>query len=124
MLSNEMKQKVRRLFHAERLPVGTIARMLGLHHSTVRRAILHDGVPLVAIPRRSSKLDPFVPFLVDALERYPGCNPASIERRSRRCSMRSTLVSRSGDDSARCRDICRSVADRHALELRPTYEPR
>ena len=55
MLSNEMKQKVRRLFHAESLPVGTIARMLGLHHSTVRRAILHDGVPLVAIPSRLLK---------------------------------------------------------------------
>lgn len=78
MLSNEMKQKVRRLFHAERLPVGTIARMCGLHHSTVRRAILHDGVPLVAIPKRSSKFDPFVPFLVDALERYPGVTASRL----------------------------------------------
>ncbi len=76
MLSDELKAKVRRLFHAERLAIGTLARMLGLHHSTVRRALLHDGVPLAAMQTRPSRLDPYVPFIVDALERYPGI-PAS-----------------------------------------------
>ena len=40
MISDELRSKIRRLFHAEQWPVGTIARELGLHHSTVRRALL------------------------------------------------------------------------------------
>ena len=34
---------IRRLLHAERWPIATIARHLGLHHSTVRRALLGAG---------------------------------------------------------------------------------
>jgi len=78
MLSDELKAKIRRLFHAERLPIGTLARMLGLHHSTVRRALLVDGVPLAAIPTRPSKLDPYVPFVIDALSRYPGISASRL----------------------------------------------
>lgn len=78
MLSDELKAKIRRLFHAERLPIGTVAKTLGLHHSTVRRALIHEGVPLTAISRRPSKLDPYLPFVVDALERYPGITASRL----------------------------------------------
>lgn len=78
MLSDEQKNRIRRLYHAEGLAVATIARTLGVHHSSVRRAILRDGVPLTTLSTRKSKLDPFVPFMVDALERYPGITASRL----------------------------------------------
>jgi len=71
MISAELKAKVRRLFHAEGWPVGTIARFVGLHHSAVRGALLKDGVPQSALATRRSKLDPYLPFVVGTLEKYP-----------------------------------------------------
>ena len=39
MLSKELVAEVRRLYYAEHWKVGTIASELGLHHTTVRRAL-------------------------------------------------------------------------------------
>ena len=78
MIPTELAAKIRRLFHVERWPVGTIARQCGVHHQTVRRALLHDGVPLAALPTRRSKADPFVPFIVKTLEDYPGLHASRL----------------------------------------------
>ena len=78
MISDELKSKIRRLYHAEQWPVGTIARELTLHHSTVRRALLGDGVPLASLPTRKTKLDPFLPFVIDVLEKYPTVTASRI----------------------------------------------
>jgi transposase len=67
----DLEAKIRRLFHAESWPIRTIAGQLGVHHSTVRRALLRDGVPLSAVPTRRSKADPYVPFIVQTLEKHP-----------------------------------------------------
>lgn len=71
MIPAELEAKIRRLFHAEKWPVGTVARQLGVHHDTVRRVLLRDGVPLGSLPTRRSKADPFVPFIVQTLTTYP-----------------------------------------------------
>lgn len=71
MIPLELEAKIRRLFHAEKWPVGTIGRHLGVHHSTVRRALRRDGVPLSALPTRRSKVDPFVSFVTETLATYP-----------------------------------------------------
>lgn len=71
MIPADLEAKIRRLFHAEKWPVGTIARQLSVHHSSVRRVLLRDGVPLTAIPVRRSKADPFVPFILATLAEYP-----------------------------------------------------
>lgn len=78
MISDELKSKIRRLYHAEQWPVGTIARELTLHHSTVRRALLGDGVPLASLPTRKTKLDPYLPFVLDVLEKYPKVTASRI----------------------------------------------
>ncbi len=39
MLSKELVAEVRRLYYAEHWKVGTITSELGLHHTTVRRAL-------------------------------------------------------------------------------------
>lgn len=71
MIPAELEAKIRRFYHAERWPVGTIARHLALHHSTVRRALLRDGVPLQTLPTRPSKADPYVPFILETLKSWP-----------------------------------------------------
>jgi len=71
MISGELRAKVRRLFHAEGWSIGTIARELSLHHSTVRRSLLRDGVPREALTTRRSKVDPYLPFMLETLEKYP-----------------------------------------------------
>lgn len=78
MISAENKAKIRRLHHAEGWSPGTIARQLGLHHSTVRKSLLHDGVPLTALVTRRSKVDPYLPLLLAQLEKYPGLTASRL----------------------------------------------
>ncbi|HWA73968.1 MAG TPA: helix-turn-helix domain-containing protein [Polyangiaceae bacterium] len=72
MISKETEAEVLRLYHAEKWRIGTIAAQLGLHHTTVQRVLRQMGVELKAIVPRPSMADPFVPFLVQQLEKYPG----------------------------------------------------
>ncbi len=69
-IDKETSTEILRLHHAEKWKIGTIADQLGLHHSTVRRAIEDAGEPLHQ-RRRRSKLDPFIPFIEQILEDYP-----------------------------------------------------
>ena len=62
--------QILRLFHAEKWPAGTIARQLGIHHSTVQRVVADSGGMPIERPR-VSKIDPFVPFILKTLEQYP-----------------------------------------------------
>ena len=70
MLDPEKLATIRRLYFAERWKIGTIASELGVHRDTVRAAIETD--PLHR-PRRlgPSRLDPYLPFLRETLERHP-----------------------------------------------------
>jgi len=70
MITPELEATILRLHHAERWPPGTIAEQLGVHHSTVRRVLESDGVPKASVLRRS-KVDPYVPFIVETLRKYP-----------------------------------------------------
>lgn len=70
------RAEIRRLFTVEGWRKHTIARQLGVHHATVKRALERDGILSESGPRKSM-IDPFVPFLRETLERYPEL-PASI----------------------------------------------
>lgn len=69
MIDVETVARIRQLHHAEQWPVGTIAEQLGLHHETVKRA-LEEG-PKAEPPPRPSRLDPYLDFIRETLERYP-----------------------------------------------------
>jgi transposase len=71
MISRAVEAEVLRLHHAERWPIGTIARQLLLHHSTVRRVLAQAGVPAAQKTTRPSLADPFVPFIIETLRQYP-----------------------------------------------------
>jgi transposase len=51
--------------------VGTIASSLGVHRDAVRRAIEAERFRMPAGRPRPSRLDPYVPFIRETLERYP-----------------------------------------------------
>ena len=70
MLDPEKLATIRRLYFAEHWKIGTIASELAVHRDTVRAAIETDALHR---PRRlrPSRLDPYVGFLRETLERYP-----------------------------------------------------
>lgn len=72
MIPKETEAEILRLFHAEKWRVGTIADQLGVHHTTVQRVLKQAGVEPKAIAPRPSMADPFVPFIVEQLEKYSG----------------------------------------------------
>jgi transposase len=70
-VSEDLEAKILRYYHVEKWRVGTIARQLLVHHGTVRRVLLRAGVPPPQRATRPSKVDPYLPFLRETLERFP-----------------------------------------------------
>ncbi len=67
----DMKARIQRHFHVEQWPIATIARELSVHHSTVRRVLHQAGIPADALAKRASMLDPYLPFILETLQKYP-----------------------------------------------------
>lgn len=70
MIPKEKEAEIIRLFHAEKWRVGTIADQLGVHHTTVQRVLKQAGVEPKTLAPRPSMADPFVPFIIEQLEKY------------------------------------------------------
>jgi len=71
MISKQREAEILRLYHAERWRVGTIAREMGVHHTTVQRVLAQAEVPKAALAPRPSIADPFIPFITETLAKYP-----------------------------------------------------
>jgi transposase len=70
-VSIETEAEIRRLFHAEHWPVGTIASQLAVHEDVVRRVLgLLDRARPVPRPR-PRLVDPYVTVIAETLARYP-----------------------------------------------------
>jgi transposase-like protein len=54
MITPEMRLQMRRLVLVEKLPIETVARRFGVHHSTVRRALADDTQSERPAPKESS----------------------------------------------------------------------
>ena len=67
----EIEAEIVRLHHAERWPVGTIARQLGVHHSVVRRVLARTGLLPVTPAARPSHIEPYLPLMRETLDKYP-----------------------------------------------------
>ena len=70
MIPEELEQRILRLHFVEKWHVGTIARQVGVHHTTVRRVLEGQGIA-PRLELRPSIVDPFLPFVREQLERYP-----------------------------------------------------
>jgi transposase len=72
VIAKEREAEILRLYHAEKWHIGTIAAQLKLHHTTVQRVLAHAGVAAKVVSPRPSKLDPYVPFLLETFAKFPG----------------------------------------------------
>lgn len=71
MISKEKEADILRLFHAEKWKVHTIAAQLGVHHTTVQRVLAHAGIVQPFDKPRPSMADPYLPFVVETLTKFP-----------------------------------------------------
>jgi hypothetical protein len=71
MIPKDTEAEIVRLFHGEKWPVGTIASQLGVHHTTVQRVLGKSGVEPKVVAPRPSIAEPYVPFIVEQLAKYP-----------------------------------------------------
>ena len=78
MIAKEKEAEILRLYHGEKWPVGTIAGQLGLHHTTVQRVLGQAGVDPKVVAPRPSMVDPFVPFIVEQLGKYPSLRSSRL----------------------------------------------
>ena len=85
MISPRLAAEIRRLFTVEGWRKHTIARHLGIHHGTVRRALDRAGLLPAGEPhRRRSMLDPYVEYIRKTFERYPELPVAELYEMVRR----------------------------------------
>jgi transposase len=70
-VSEERRAEVHRLFHVEHWPVGTIARQLHIHRTTVQRLLIVGGAEPKAVLTRPSVVDPYVPFIHATFAEFP-----------------------------------------------------
>ncbi len=70
-ISADLEAKILRYHHVEKWRVGTIARQLGLHHATVDRVLSQAGLPKAQRSQRASMIDPYQPFILEVLQKYP-----------------------------------------------------
>jgi len=70
-LTPETEAQILRYHHAERWPVGTIARQLFLHRDSVARVLAQAGLPAIMQIHRPSAIDPYLPFVLETLAQFP-----------------------------------------------------
>lgn len=71
MISKEREAEILRLHHAEKWKVGTIAAQLGVHRCTILRVLTQSGIARDLVMPRPSKLDLYVPFILETLAKFP-----------------------------------------------------
>jgi transposase len=79
MIDSETHARIRRLFYAEHWKIGTIARELGLHPDTVRRAVGTDQFNNSKALRKSV-VEPYADFIRQVLEKHPRLRATRIYR--------------------------------------------
>ncbi len=77
-LSREQETDILRYYFAEKWRIGTIARQLNLHHSSVERVIAQAGIPKPERSAQPSIIDPYLPFIVETLQQFPKLTAARL----------------------------------------------
>jgi len=77
-VSEQQRADILRYHFVEKWRVGTIARQLGLHHSSVERILSQAGMPKVERAKGPSIIDPYLPFITETLKQYPTLSAARL----------------------------------------------
>lgn len=77
-ISKELEAEILRLYHVEGWRRGTISRMLRVHHATVDRILAKNGLLPMPVSGRRSRVDPYMPFILSTLERFPKLNASRL----------------------------------------------
>lgn len=77
-IDKERDARILRYHFVEHWGVHTIARQLGIHHSTVDRVLSRAGLPKAERAQRASIVDPYIPFIRETLEQHPGLTAARL----------------------------------------------
>ena len=78
MIDKVLEAKILRCHFVEQWGVNTIARQLGIHHSTVDRVLSQAGLPKAERTRRPSIVDPYHPLIIETLAQYPTLSAARL----------------------------------------------
>lgn len=70
-ISKELVADILRYYHVEKWRVGTMAKQLGVHHATIKRVLSSHGIPKSDFLTRGSMIDPYLPFIMATLEKFP-----------------------------------------------------
>ena len=76
--SKEVEAKILRYYFVEQWRVGTIATQLGIHHSVVDRVLSQAGQPKIDRAQRTTMIDPYLPFIMETLNKYPKLTAARL----------------------------------------------
>jgi transposase len=77
-IAPDLAAQILRLHTVEKWRVGTIARQLHVHRDVVRRVLAGDNSPVHTSPLRPSRIDPYRPFLLATLEKFPTLTAARL----------------------------------------------
>lgn len=78
MIDKDLEAKILRHHFVEQWGVNTIARQLGIHHTTVDRVLAQAGQPKAERARRPSIVDPYHPLILETLAQYPTLTAARL----------------------------------------------
>ena len=78
MIDKALEAQILRYHFVEQWGVNTIARQLGIHHSTVDRVLSQAGLPRADRARRPSIVDPYHPLILETLAQYPTLTAARL----------------------------------------------
>ena len=74
----ELEAEILRYHFVERWGPHTIAAQLGIHHSVVDRVLSQAGMLKAERARQASIIDPYRPFIIETLDKYPKLTAARL----------------------------------------------
>ena len=77
-IAPDLVAQILRLHTVEKWRVGTIARQLHVHRDAVRRVLAGNNAPVHCSPLRPSRIDPYRPFILETLNKFPTLTAARL----------------------------------------------
>lgn len=77
-IAPDLVAQIQRLHTVEKWRVGTIARQLHVHRDAVQRVLAGNCAPVHISPLRPSRIDPYRPFILATLDKFPTLTAARL----------------------------------------------